>query len=120
MKTIYRNIAGFMIADYFFTGNIPYGSQFYADEKISDAKLVADCINAAVWLNILKNKNEIVKKSLEKAAKLLGMKDLSPILKADAHGFIEYAKRSAITGVNGCLNCSEAEQDGLVRKNLIG
>lgn len=88
-------IGNYLIEDYFLTGEIPWGQKFPPDERLSDVKLTADCLDAC-GVSLCVPTPPIVKETLEKASKLLGMDKYDPPLPASGDGFIEYGRRSGI------------------------
>ena len=88
-------IGNYEIEDYFLTGEIPWGQKFPPDERISDVKLTAGCLNA-YGVSLCVRTPPILQETLEKASKLLGMDKYDPPLPANGDGFIEYGRRSGI------------------------
>lgn len=88
-------IGNYLIDDYFLTGKIPWGQKFPPDERLSDGKLTASCLNTCAVMLCVPTP-PIVQDTLEKASKLLGMHKYDPALPANIDGFIEYGRRSGI------------------------
>lgn len=95
---ITTTIQGFIIPNYFITGEIPYGTNVSSKDCLSDLALVGDCLNACGVMLSVTNPPIAILQSLKKAAHLLGIDDLVELFPDDLIGeaFIAYMNRSGL------------------------
>lgn len=91
----YTFVGRFAIAAYLLTGKVPKGESFPPEERISDARILSDALNAWAILTIYPHRSD-VNAGLQAAAKALGMDEMDPPIPPTGEGFIEYGKKAGL------------------------